>query len=109
MRVPGNLRRVRVAIARISTIEEILPVMDQFQMAVMAMESSDDTETIKQGMSMILNTFNSSFDNLGIKKLQTVGQTFDPNLHEAVSAEHSDHDVDTITTFKHINHCVGSI
>ena len=76
--------------SKISTIEEILPVMDQFQMAVMAMESNSDLETIKQGMSMILNTFNSCFDNLGIKKLSSMGQVFDPNQHEAVSAEYSD-------------------
>ncbi len=75
---------------KIATLEEILPVLDQFQMAVAAIQTADDLETIKQGMEMILNTFHRCFDNLGVERVQTVGQPFDPNVHEAVSAEASD-------------------
>ncbi len=76
--------------SRIATIEEFLPVLDQFQMAMAAIESATDIETIKMGMTMIQNTFNQSFENLGVERIQTVGEEFDPLHHEAVSMEASE-------------------
>ncbi len=75
---------------RIDTLDQVLPVMDQFQMAVSAMQDSSDTETIKQGMEMILNTFSRCFENLGVEQVSTVGEEFDPIRHEAIATEASD-------------------
>jgi molecular chaperone GrpE len=75
---------------KVSTLEEVLPVMDQFQMAVSAIEQTDDVETIKQGMSMIEKTFQQCLANLGVEQIATVGEHFDPNLHEAIATEPSD-------------------
>ena len=36
---------------------------------------------------MILNEFQKAFDNLGVKRIDAVGQDFNPNLHEAVGRE----------------------
>ncbi len=74
---------------KIGTIEEILPVKDQFQMAMAASNSSDDLATLKQGMNMILGEFDRCFDNLSIKPIETLGKKFDPNIHEAISTESS--------------------
>ena len=76
--------------AKLAAVEEIMPVMDQFQMAVSAIDGAGDLETIKMGMKMIQTTFNRAFENLGIETLACVGETFDPNIHEAVTMEESD-------------------
>jgi molecular chaperone GrpE len=76
--------------AKISTIEEIMPVMDQFQMAVSAMDGASDLETIKMGMKMIQTTFDRAFENLGMDKVPSVGLEFDPLSHEAISMEPSE-------------------
>jgi molecular chaperone GrpE len=76
--------------AKIAAIEEIMPVMDQFQMAVAAMDGASDLETIKMGMKMIQTTFDRAFENLGVDKVSSVGLEFDPLLHEAVSMETSE-------------------
>lgn len=75
--------------AMLATLEEILPIMDQFQMAMLAIRSGNDVASVKQGMDMILTAFNRCFANLGVATLATVGGTFDPTIHEAVSTEHS--------------------
>lgn len=76
--------------AKIAAIEEIMPVMDQFQMAVSAMDGATDLETIKMGMKMIQTTFDRAFENLGVDKVPSVGLEFDPLSHEAISMELSE-------------------
>ena len=76
--------------AKANTIEEFLTVVDQFDMAISAIETAPDLETMKQGMLMIQNTFQRSFENLGVEKMKCVGQPFDPNFHDAVTKEASE-------------------
>ena len=78
------------ALSKIATLEEILPVMDHFQMAMSASNSTDDLNTLKEGMNMILSEFERTFGNLGVEKIVTENQRFDPKIHEAVSTEASD-------------------
>lgn len=76
--------------SRIGTLEELLPVLDHFQMAMSYANQSADFETLKQGMDMISTEFERCFENLGVERLKTVGEAFDPNQHEAVSTEASE-------------------
>ena len=72
------------------TISPFLQVFDHFAMAVAASEKSDNLKSLLQGMKMIGNEFDKAFSELGVTKIDAVGQDFDPNLHEAVSQEASD-------------------
>ncbi len=77
------------AIVKISTIEEILPVLDHFKMAMDAIETSDDFSTLKEGMNLIKAEFDRRLTDLGVEKIPAVGLELDPNVHEAISTEHS--------------------
>lgn len=87
-RVQRDIADVRT-LTKISTIEEILPVMDHFHMAMTAANTSDDIKTLKEGMNLILVEFERCFKNLGIDKVPTEGQLFDPSIHEAITSESS--------------------
>ncbi len=76
--------------SRLGTLEEILPVLDHFQMAMAYANQSADYATLKQGMDMILVEFERCFENLGVTRIVCVGEPFDPNHHEAVATEPSD-------------------
>lgn len=76
--------------ARVGTLEEILPVFDHFQMAAMALEQNANLETLRQGMEMIGREFETRLQNLGVERIEAVGQPFDPHSHEAFKAEPSD-------------------
>lgn len=67
-----------------------MTVFDFLAMADMAAVQSDNIESIRQGLKMIIAEFNKAFDTLGVKPLETVGQKFDPALHEAVAREASE-------------------
>ena len=67
-----------------------MTVFDFLAMADSAAMNSDNIESIRQGLKMIIGEFNKAFDSLGVKPLDAVGQPFDPALHEAVAHEPSD-------------------
>ena len=74
----------------ISTLDPFLRVADFLGMADTAAKQSDNIDAIRQGLAMILNEFNKAFDDLGVKKLDSIGKPFDPDKQEAVMQEASD-------------------
>lgn len=64
-------------------ISSLLPVLDNLEKAVKA-ETKD--ETYKQGIELVQKQFLDVLTSLGVKKIETVGHTFDPEIHEAVSS-----------------------
>ena len=73
-----------------STLVPFLSVVDYLGMAKSAAEQSDNLEALKQGMNMIIGEFDRALDELGVKRMKTAGEKFDPELHEAVGYEKSD-------------------
>lgn len=71
-------------------LEPFLTVYDFLNMAKAAAEKSDNIESIRQGLNMILGEYVKALDENGVKKVTTVGSKFDPELHEAVANEPSD-------------------
>jgi len=67
-----------------------MTVFDFLAMADTAAMTSDNIESIRQGLKMIIGEFNKAFDTLGVKPLETIGKPFDPALHEAVAHEASE-------------------
>ena len=76
--------------SRQQTIAEFLNVYDMFLLAVDHAEQASDLDSMKQGLKMILAEFQRTFENLGVKKIETQGQDFDPGIHEATSQEPSE-------------------
>ena len=74
----------------IGTLDPFLRVADFLNMADTAAKQSDNIDAIRQGLAMILNEFTKAFDDLGVKKLDSIGKPFDPDKQEAVMQEASD-------------------
>ena len=73
----------------ISTIEPFLQINDFLGMAKIACEKSDNVESIKYGLNMIFDKFYETLSNMNIKKIESIGNKFDPNLHNAIEYKHS--------------------
>ena len=73
-----------------STLVPFLSVVDYLGMAQSAMEQSDNLEALKQGMNMIIGEFDKALDELGVQRMKTAGEKFDPALHDAVGYEKSE-------------------
>ncbi len=68
-------------------IASFLPVIDNLEKAAAA-ETKD--ESYKQGLELVLKQFNDVLTKFGVEEIKTVGETFDPELHDAVSSVQDD-------------------
>lgn len=74
------------------TLKEFVKVFDDFELALKNSPSSD----FKKGIEMIFAKFITTAEELGLERIKTVGEQFDPNLHEALLTEESDKESHTI-------------
>jgi molecular chaperone GrpE len=75
-------------------ISQLFPIVDNFDMALTAMEKAEDKEAVMVGIKLVQKEFHKILDENGVEKIKTAGEHFDPNVHEAVSivttGEHPD-------------------
>ena len=62
-------------------IEKMLPVVDNFERGL---ANAPEGDPFAEGFQMIYKQLMTTFDEMGVKVIETVGQQFDPNLHNAV-------------------------
>ena len=69
-----------------SVIGRLLPVLDNFDMAMAAAgQPGTSIETLRTGVNMIHGQFRGLLGDLGVTEINAAGQPFDPALHDAVS------------------------
>lgn len=78
---------------------EVLPVSDNLERAVQAaQQQSGDLSSVIEGITMVLRFFEDAMSRLGVERVKSLGQGFDPSLHEAVQQVESDEPVGTVVT-----------
>ena len=68
-------------------IASFLPVIDNLEKAVQA---KTEDEGYKQGIELVLKQFKDVLASKGVEEINAVGETFDPELHDAVSSIQDD-------------------
>lgn len=63
---------------------ELLPVLDNFQLALKSPAESVEAQNVVKGVEMIYRQMLQTLEAAGMAKIEAVGQPFDPNLHEAI-------------------------
>ena len=64
-----------------NTVLQFLPVYDNLERAL---KQGTEDEAYRKGVEMIMTQFANTLEKLGVKKIESLGQTFDPKLHNAV-------------------------
>ena len=89
-------RRDRADAAVADAIEELLPIIDNLELALEAPVGSD-AEVYRKGVELIHRQMTEVLRKRGVAPIQTVGADFDPHFHQAVthevSAEHKEGEV----------------
>jgi len=67
------------------TIIKVLPVLDDFERAMAAMQTSKDIEAVKDGITLIYNKLKETLNQLGIKEIESLNLEFNTDLHEAIT------------------------
>lgn len=68
-----------------SCMKAILPVIDDVERAMQAVDSSNDVEALKEGVNLIYNKFRTYLEQNGVKEMETIGVDFDADKHEAIA------------------------
>jgi molecular chaperone GrpE len=66
-------------------LKQIIPVVDDFERGLAAVNNSVDLEAIKQGMNLIYGRFKEFLQQQGIREIESINQNFDTDFHEAVT------------------------
>ena len=76
-----------------SLLKELLPVIDNLNRAIEQGEKSGESSELLEGVQLTCKGLYNVLEKFEVKPLESVGEPFDPNIHEALAMDHSD-DVD---------------
>jgi molecular chaperone GrpE len=76
----------RAASASQALVTRLLPVLDNFELAVSAAEQSRDFDRMLKGVEMVFGELREVLEGEGLVKIEAEGKPFDPERHEAVIA-----------------------
>ena len=79
-----------------SVVEDLLPVLDNFERALGAATSTPDIESLKTGVGFILQQFQEALKIHGVEPIESKGKTFNPKEHEALEEIESNQQAGTI-------------
>lgn len=79
-----------VKYANASFLDKLIPILDNFELGLNAARDSAKNSPIIAGMDMVAKQLTDFLLGSGVEPVNAEGQTFDPNLHEAVAQEASD-------------------
>jgi molecular chaperone GrpE len=84
-----QIASLRVSV-KASVVRDLLPVIDNLERALKHVPADlTDNDYIK-GVQGVVKQFEKTLADLGVERIKTVGEPFDPHLHEAVSMEEGD-------------------
>jgi molecular chaperone GrpE len=70
-----------------SVVRDLLPVIDNFERALKHVPKDLAGNDYIKGVQAVVNQFEKTLEQMGVERIKTVGEPFDPHLHEAVSVE----------------------
>lgn len=74
----------RAATEKAKFIASLLPLLDDMDRAIQATSNNASRETILEGLFRIADSFQNALTSSGVEAVPAIGETFDPELHEAV-------------------------
>ena len=83
--------------APLKVMQDVLEAVDNLQRAVESYEADANGDGLVEGVKMVAQQINTALETHGCKKIEAVGQPFDPNMHQALQMQPSDeHDANVV-------------
>jgi molecular chaperone GrpE len=68
-------------------VARLLPVLDNFERALVAARGGGDREALRAGIEMVYRQFLDELRREGLRDIESLGLAFDPEVHEAVATD----------------------
>lgn len=75
------------SVVKAKVIRDLLPVIDNFERALKHVPADLEGNDYIKGVQGVVKQFEKTLEQIGVTRIKTVGEPFDPRLHEAVSME----------------------
>jgi molecular chaperone GrpE len=82
---------------KVSVIEELLPVIDNFERALKHVPKGLEQNDYIKGVQGVVKQFEATLSSMGVHRIKTVGEHFNPHFHEAVGVEEGDGDSEIVS------------
>lgn len=66
-------------------LKRLLPIKDDFERGLAAMENTQEITPVKQGIELIYSKFNDFFTQNGVKEIESRNQDFNTDIHDAIT------------------------
>lgn len=77
-------------VVKAGVVKDLLPVVDNFERALKHVPAELEANDYVKGVQGVVKQFEKTLEQLGVQRIATVGELFDPTLHEAISMEEGD-------------------
>lgn len=79
-----------------TVVKDLLPVLDNFERSLKHVPKDLEKNDYIKGVQAVVSQFEKSLETMGVGKIRTVGEIFNPELHEAVSMEEGEGTVEVV-------------
>ncbi len=76
---------VLISTASEGLMKDLLPVLDDFERSLKAMETAADVQSLREGVELVFHKFSGILQQKGLKAMEAVGKPFDADFHEAIT------------------------
>ena len=80
-------REMSLKYAEENILRELLPGIDNIERAMDQGRESDNIEGLLEGVELTRDGLVATLEKYGVKAIESIGQAFDPNIHEAIAME----------------------
>lgn len=94
-------------VIKANVIEELLPVIDNFERALKHVPEELTDNSYIRGVQGVVKQFESTLSAMGVVRIKTVGEVFDPHFHEAVGVEGGEGDREEVSEELQAGYRVG--
>jgi len=82
----ANLR----TIVKSNVVRDLLPIVDNFELSLKHLPKDLEGNDYIKGIQSIVKQFEKTLSDLGVERIKTVGEAFNPHFHEAVTMDEGD-------------------
>ena len=83
-------RETSLKYAEENVLKELLPGIDNIERAMEQGQDSNSMESLLEGVELTRKGLSATLEKFGVKAIKSVGEPFDPNIHEAVAMEETE-------------------
>lgn len=88
-------------------VRDLLPVVDNFERALKHVPEDLENNDYVKGVQGVVKQFEKTLSDIGVQKIKTTGEPFDPKWHEAVSMEEGDGTQEVVSEELQAGYAIG--